>query len=509
MAGGVQVGARFVPHAAVMMHAAQAAAGFHGLGVRKADSVALMLRNDVPFLEGTMGARILGAYPVPINWHLRGEEVAYILKDSGAKVLVVHSDLLRQIKEIVPPGLIVIGVAVDPDLVEAYGVDPAHAAAPAGTLDWDTWLAGQPPWSQPPEAEVSSMIYTSGTTGRQKGVRRQAPTPEQYAQTVQQYCRVLGVGPDLRTIIPAPLYHSAPNAAGVLATQLGGFVVLMPKFDPEAFLALVEEHRITHVQMVPVMFIRLLKLPEEVRAKYDVRSLSYIVHAAAPCPPEVKKAMIEWWGPIIHEYYGSTEVGAVTFCNSEEALANMGTVGRAYESAIVKVLGADGIELPRGEIGTVYTRLPWVPDFTYQGDDAKRRSVEMAGLITSGDVGYMNDAGFLFLCDRANDMVISGGVNIYPAEIEAVLITMPGVRDCAVFGIPDDEYGEALAAVIQPQDGAALDAAAVIGYLKPKLAGFKIPRVVEFRADLPREDSGKLFKRKLREPYWEGRTRRI
>jgi long-chain acyl-CoA synthetase len=261
--------------------------------------------------------------------------------------------------------------------------------------------------------------------------------------------------------------------------------------------------------MVPTMFVRLLKLPDTVKKKYDLSSLKFVVHAAAPCPVHVKQAMIEWWGPVIYEYYGGTETGAVVFCNSAEWLAHPGTVGKAVEGAQVRVLGENGEELSQGATGEIVCRTHTIPDFTYHGDDEKRRKAEKAGLISLGDVGYLDADGFLYLCDRAKDMIISGGVNIYPAEIEAELHKMPGVGDCAVFGIPDDEFGEQVCAVVQKLPGATISESDVRAFLRERIAGYKVPKRVEFRTDLPREDSGKIFKRKLREPFWEGAGRAI
>jgi long-chain acyl-CoA synthetase len=316
-------------------------------------------------------------------------------------------------------------------------------------------------------------------------------------------------GEGIRTVITGPVYHSAPNLYALSAARDGGLVVLQPRFDAEDLLRQIEQHRITHLHMVPTMFVRLLKLPAEVRGKYDLSSLKFVVHAAAPCPPDVKRQMIEWWGPIINEYYGGTETGGAVFHTAEEALKKPGTVGRPIPGAVVKILDAAGKELGPGKIGEVYLRIGGFPDFTYNGMDDKRHEVERNGLITCGDVGYLDEEGYLFLCDRVRDMVISGGVNIYPAEIEAVLIGMPGVQDCAVFGIPDEEYGESLAAFIQPQPNATLTADAVRAWLRERVAGYKVPKMVEFRAELPREDSGKIFKRKLRAPYWEKAGRQI
>ncbi|MEK7793185.1 MAG: acyl-CoA synthetase [Candidatus Hydrogenedentota bacterium] len=509
MEPGVQLGDVFVPHAEVMANAMRAARGYVDMGLTRGDSIALFLRNDVPFIEATLGARHLGMYPVPMNWHLKGEEAEYILRDSGARALIIHEDLLPQLKGHVPDGVQVIAVPTPGQLADAYGLEANGAPLSSGAWNWREWLAARTPWDQPAEKETASIVYTSGTTGRQKGVKREPATPEQFQRTVQAAFTVMGIKQGVRSIIPAPLYHSAPNFFAIMSTILATYVNIMPRFDAEEFLALIEKFKITHIQMVPVMFIRLLKLPEEVRKKYDVSSLEHVVHAAAPCPAHVKQAMMDWWGPVIHEYYGSTELGMVTYCTPQEALTYPGTVGRATDGSIVKIMDAAGNELAPGNIGTVYGRLTWNTDFTYQNDPAKRASIEKSGLWTGGDVGYLNEDGFLFLCDRANDMVISGGVNIYPAEIEAVLIRLDGVKDCAVFGIPDEEFGEALAAVVELQDGAQLTKDEVAAHLREHLASYKVPKVIEFQKDLPREDSGKLFKRKLRQPYWEKAGRNI
>ena len=261
--------------------------------------------------------------------------------------------------------------------------------------------------------------------------------------------------------------------------------------------------------MVPTMFVRLLKLSEETKRKYDLSSLAFVVHAAAPCPPEIKRQMIAWWGPVINEYYGATETGAVVFHTSEEALRKPGTVGRPITGGIVRIYDEQGHVLGPNQVGEVYLRLEALPDFTYHGLDDQRRAIERDGLVTAGDVGYLDDDGYLFLCDRKKDLVISGGVNIYPAEIEAAILAVPGVHDCAVFGIPDEEYGEALCAYIESEPGSALSAGEVRAFLSDKLARYKVPKVIEFQRDLPREDSGKIFKRKLRAPYWEHTGRQL
>ncbi|MBF2753976.1 MAG: AMP-binding protein [Gammaproteobacteria bacterium AqS3] len=504
-------GAREADYEVLRGNAARAAQGFIAeCGIGAGDTVSLFLRNDFAFYEASDAAAMLGAYLVPINWHYGAEEAGYIMQDSGSKVLVVHADLLPGIASAIPEGVKVLAVPTPPEIAEAYGITREQGQVPAGAQDWYEWLGGYEPTVPEPVESPGAMIYTSGTTGRPKGVRRTPASPGQIAELFSIAARAFGIEPGMSTIIPAPMYHSAPNAYAGLSTVIGAErIVLMPRFEPEELLRLIEVHRTTHIQTVPTMFVRLLKLPEEVRGKYDLSSLKFVVHAAAPCPPEVKRQMIEWWGPVINEYYGATEIGAVVVCNSEEALAHPGTVGRPVEEAELKILDDDDNELPVGEVGEIYCRLRGSTDFTYHGDDAKRQGVERQGLISVGDIGYLNQEGFLFICDRRNDMVISGGTNIYPAEIENCLIEHPAIADCAVFGIPDEQFGEALCACIQLRDGASLEQTEVSEYLRSHLAGYKVPKVIEFLGELPREDSGKIFKRKLREPYWEGQERSI
>jgi long-chain acyl-CoA synthetase len=508
-AGGIASGARHIGPAELARSVQRMAGGLAALGVGQGDCIAILMRNDIPFLVASYGAIALGAFAVPINWHFKADEVGYVLRDSGAKVLVAHADLFRAVEGAIPRGLPVLAVETPPEIIAAYGIDPAHAQVPEETEEFEAWLAAQPPYDGPPLPPTLSMIYTSGTTGHPKGVRRLAMAPE--AEKAMDAIRnlVFGMKRDSRTAVTGPLYHSAPNAFGLRAGKMAERLVLMPRFEAEEMLALIERERIDTLFMVPTMFVRLLKLPEAVRRKYDISSLRHVVHAAAPCPAEIKQAMIDWWGPVIYEFYGSTESGPVTFVSAAEALKKPGTIGRVAPGAEIKILDDAGQELPQGEVGEIYARIQAYPDFTYHNLPERRREIEREGLITSGDVGYFDEDGYLFLCDRKRDMVISGGVNIYPAEIEAVLLTMPSVADCAVFGVPDDEFGESLMAVIEPMSGARVDLAQIRADLAQKLADYKVPRTIEIRASLPREDSGKIFKRRLRDPYWEGVKRRI
>jgi long-chain acyl-CoA synthetase len=355
------------------------------------------------------------------------------------------------------------------------------------------------------------MIYTSGTTGRPKGVRRQPSTPELQAAAAEEVGRYWGLvaDPSIVVMMNGPMYHSAPAAYGMSSARLGLDVVLQARFEAEDMLRLIERHRVSHMHIVPTMFVRLLRLPEEVRKRHDLSSLRWITHGAAPCAPAVKRQMIEWWGPVINEYYGATETGIVVWHDSHEALKKPGTVGHVVEGGLLRIVDEQGRDVKRGEVGEIYLRGPHLSEFTYNNDDAKRREVALGDLVTVGDVGYQDTDGYVFLCDRKRDMIISGGVNIYPAEIESVLIQMPGVRDCAVFGIPDEEFGEQICVHIEPLADIPLDAAAVRAFLGQRLARYKVPKVVELCAALPREDSGKIFKRKLRAPYWEKAGRRI
>ena len=513
--GEIISGERRLGAAALSERAARAAAALASVGVGRGDIVALYLRNDLPFFEASFAAGLLGAYPTPVNWHYTEDEARYLFENSGAKAVVIHADLIEPIRAAFPPGLPVLVVPTPYEVGDAYGVPSASRAIPAGMTDWTRWTQGFEPLTAPAGAAPGTIIYTSGTTGRPKGVRRSPPSPEQAATSGRIITLCFGFADHLDdpsrivTVVTGPMYHSAPNAYGMVAARLGATVILEPRFDPEELLRIIEARKVTHLHMVPIMFNRLLKLPDAVKAKYDLSSLRFVVHAAAPCPAPTKRAMIAWWGPVINEYYGATETGPVTFCTAEEWLAHPGTVGRRVPEAEVLVLDKDENPLPAREIGEVAARVRTIADFTYHGDDQKRRDAERAGLITPGDIGYFDEDGFLYLCDRAKDMIISGGVNIYPAEIEAELHKMPGVADCAVFGIPDDEYGEAVCAAVQPLPGASLDEIGVKAFARRHMAGYKAPKTVEFHAELPREDSGKIFKRKLREPHWAGLDRRI
>ncbi|ULK96562.1 acyl-CoA synthetase [Bradyrhizobium sp. I71] len=506
---GIVSGERRRAHAEVADRSDRIASGLAKLGVKPGDCVCMLMRNDIAFLEAAYAAMRLGAYGVPINWHFKPEEITYILKDSGTAVLIAHADMLHGLRDAIPKGVTVLSVPTPPEILSTYKIDPDHLTTPDFAIGLESWLAQHRPYDGPVVPQPMNMIYTSGTTGHPKGVRRNAPTPEQAAAGERMRAMIYGLKPGARALLPGPLYHSAPNSFGIRAGKLGGALVLMPRFEAEEFLQAIERYKIDTIFMVPTMFIRLMKLPEAVRNKYDVSSLRHVIHAAAPCPADVKRAMIEWWGPVIYEFYGSTESSAVTFATSEDALKKPGTVGRISTGAELRFIGEDGRVLGVGEIGEIYSRMAEMADFTYHNKPEKRAEIDRDGFITSGDVGYIDEDGYVFICDRKRDMVISGGVNIYPAEIESVLHAVPGVHDCAVFGIPDAEFGEALMAVVEPQAGVTLDEAGVRARLKTSLADYKVPKHIEIRSGLPREDSGKIFKRRLRDPYWEQAGRKI
>lgn len=497
----VYSGDRAIPLADVRNRSSRLAAGLRELGVAHGDRYAIVMRNEVEFLTASLAAAAIGAVPVPVNWHWTGEDLRHLLHDSGAKVIIAHSDLLESIERHKPQSATVLEAVPPPEVVEAYGLSDGGLSGRHRSVN--ELIEGNEPVTDVNTTPPLGVIYTSGTTGLAKGIQRAAVSPDDAAMLAQGVTEMIALRPEWRTILPAPLYHSAPNFALLFAAQLGMDMHIMPRFDPEGFLRLIDEFKVDTVQMVPTMFRRLLALPEDVRASYDLSSLKAIVHAAAPCPPDLKKAMIDWVGPIVHEYYGGSEGGAWVMCDSAEALAHPGTVGRPMRDADIKILGPDGAEVPAGESGLIYGRpfTGW-PDFTYIGNDEKRRSIEVDGYITVGDIGHVDTDGYLYLSDRANDMVIQGGVNVYPAEVEASIFRIPGVSDVAVFGIPDVDLGEVLAAHLVIEDGAAITAESVREHVRSDLAKYKVPRVVVFEESLPREDSGKLFKRRLREKYW-------
>jgi long-chain acyl-CoA synthetase len=413
--------------------------------------------------------------------------------------------LFPQIADGVPPDVPVFALRPHPLTVAAYNIQEPATRIPNGTRDWAALVAAADPLATSATISRGMIAYTSGTTGRPKGVRRFAPSPEQAPAVAefmaQMFQRVWGLSTDARCLISAPLYHSAPCVSSLMVAQSGTWLRLEPKFDAQATLSAIERLRITHLYLVPTMYVRLLRLPEDVRNKYDLSSVRFVSSTGAPCAPDVKRAMIDWWGDVINEAYASSETGYLTAISSAEARLKPGSAGRAIEGVSIRIVDDGGNEVAAGVIGKIYARHFATSLFTYINREGDRRAIENDGYVTVGDIGYLDDEGYLYVCDRRTDLVLSGGVNIYPAEIEQVLIGMLGVADCAVFGIPDVEFGQSLVAVVQTYGEASLTARQVQEFLAEKLANFKVPRIIEFRDTLPREDTGKIFKRRLQEEY--------
>ncbi|MDM0018964.1 AMP-binding protein [Variovorax saccharolyticus] len=476
----------------------------HQMALGPGKVIALMLHNEPVVLELMLAARAVGAHFCPINWHFKADEVGHVLRDSGASVLIIHGDLVDQIAEGIPGSVRVLVAEPRARTRESFAIQERASAHRVGQEAWesvrdavevpiDTPLAPTPPGTM--------MAYTSGTTGLPKGVRRSAPTPEQ-VQSLAEASRVaLGIATDMRALVSAPLYHSAPANYVMQAALKDAHIWIEPRFDAQTTLKIIESEGITHAYLVPTMFNRLLRLDAGIRSQYRVDSLRFVACTGAPLPAGTKARMIDWWGPVIHESYAASELGWITHIDSHEALRKPGSVGRAIPGTVIRIYSDAGVELPVGKVGLIHARSSAVPDFTYANNSEARRQVERDGLWTLRDVGYLDEDGYLHVVDRQSDMVISGGVNIYPAEIEATLATLAGVADCAVFGVPDDEFGESLVAAIQPAVGADLQAGDVQAFLRHRLANYKVPRSVLFVADLPREDTGKIFKRRLKEQY--------
>jgi fatty-acyl-CoA synthase len=473
------------------------ARAFRSRELSKGDNVAILMENDRAFLEVAWAAQRSGLYYTAINSHLRSAEVQYVLDDCGAAALVSSSAMSDVIAGL-DLSRIPVCIAVGGELpgFERYA-DVVGAERPE-PLD--------------PEIEGREMLYSSGTTGKPKGVRKPlsgssfgdaSSEPVQIAQGVA----ALGAQPGSVYLSPAPLYHAAPLVYSMSMQRVGATVLVMERFDPRHCLELIQHHRVTHAQFVPTMFVRMLRLSAEERASYDLSSLTFAVHAGAPCPVEVKRQMLDWWGPKIYEYYSGTEGVGNTFITPQEWLAHPGSVGRPVQEC--HIVGADGQELPTGEPGLIYFSSGGHA-FEYHNDAEKTSSISNdLGWRTLGDIGYLDEEGYLFLTDRKAHMIISGGVNIYPQEAENVLAAHAAVEDVAVIGVPDDEMGEAVKAVVQLTGGCQPSGELeneLLAYVQGKLAKYKCPRSVDFVAELPRDDNGKLYKRLLREPYWRGHT---
>ncbi|MFC7049456.1 AMP-binding protein [Emcibacter nanhaiensis] len=492
-------------------NATRAAQGLKQLGMGTGDVIALLLRNDFSLFEASFAANLLGALVVPINWHASADEVDYILRDSGARILVAHTDLYNRLEQPSLPGLDLLLVDTPEAIKQAFRIPDAIAKSSEQAFLWDQWLENFPPLQDHPQTSGGSMIYTSGTTGRPKGVRRPPLTKEQMPRAMAMACAMYGFQPDqpATTVITGPMYHSGPNGYGLLAARLNATIVLQPRFNETELLQLIEKHAVTHLHMVPTMFIRLLRLAKEIRMKYDLSSLVWVAHGAAPCPPGVKELMIDWWGPVINEYYGSTETGGITVQTSKDASRKPGSVGRAIEGVDIRIFDDNGQQQDAGITGKIYIRTNAFGDFDYHGKSQDRREISQGDFVWVGDIGYLDEEGFLYLCDRRKDIINSGGVNIYSAEVEAAILDMPGIEDCAVFGIPDDDLGEVVCSHITLIPSAKVTPDQVTDFVRTRLGRMKAPATVVVEDELPRQESGKIFKSKLRAPYWQDRTRNI
>lgn len=476
--------------------------GLRAAGLRPGDQVTTVMPNCTRQVAVCLAAFQSGLYVTTVNWHLVGPEISYIVNDSETKALIVHEsfadEAVRVLDDCVTPA------------ENRFSIGEV-----AGFRPFDD-LIGPHSGERPADLTTGSyMFYTSGTTGRPKGVKRGLDPrhPDEVAAQSGRFLMLFGTMPhaDNVQITQAPLYHTAVNNWTTMSLHMGHTVVLMDKWTAEGALERIERCKVTHSHMVPTMFNRLLQLPSEVRNRYDVSSLRSMVHAAAPCPVETKKRMIKWWGDTIWEYYAATEGGG-TVVSAADWMKHPGTVGRPWPGAEVIVVDADGNDLPPFESGTIYMKMPG-NTFEYKDDEEKTRKSRLRGFFTVGDVGYLDDDdGWLFLNDRANDMIIVGGVNIYPAEIEGELTQHEAVGDVAVFGVPNDDTGEEIKAVIELREGwQAGDATteAIMGWLRGRIAKQKLPRSIDYTTEMPRDPNGKLYKRRLRDPYWEGHDKAI
>jgi len=484
-----------IPAGELLSRANQITAGLRAAGLRPGDGIAALLPNGSAALEVYLAALQAGWYLTPINWHFTAPEVAYIIADCEAKAFFADERFAS------------LGAAA----ADQAGL-PASARFSYGTIPGfttESGLRGGQPASRPAGRTAgATMHYTSGTTGRPKGVRRPLAglTPEDAADLGSALPLMFGVTPGQPNahLVTSPIYHTAVTVFGGGALHLGHTLVVMDSWDAQQALELVERYRVTNSHMVPTQFKHLLSLPGETRGRYDLSSMRWLIHAAAPCPVGIKRAMLEWWGPCVYEYYAATEGGG-TIATPQDWLERPGTVGSAWPVSTVIVTEDDGRQCPPGVPGTIYMRMGEATTFEYKDDPAKTAASRLGDLFTVGDVGYLDEDGYLFLCDRKADMIISGGANIYPAEIEAEIIMHPKVADVAVFGIPDAEWGEQVKAVVQPVPDATPGdelAAEILASLEGRLARMKWPKSIDFTGALPRDPSGKLLKRNLRQPYW-------
>jgi long-chain acyl-CoA synthetase len=476
------------------------------LGIGQNDTIAILMRNDVKYLEIIQACRYLGSYFVPLNWHSVATEIEHIVQDSGAKILIAHTDLIHQLNEQNLPNLLLAIFPTPTEVVESYHIDVNASSKSADmALDLEMSLQTAKQVDTQPKAFRGMFAYTSGSTGRPKGIKRKADDNDDL--TNDKYAVYQGLSRSLmqlyandRFYIAAPIYHSAPNTLSLCCLAASDVdIYISTKFNPEHFLATIDKYKITHLYIVPTMMIRLLKLPQTVREQYDLGSLKYALSTGSACPAEIKKSMIEWFGPIFYESYGASEIGFMTLISSSEALEKPGSVGKVVAGGAIKILNENKQELGAQQSGLIYVDLPMFGEFNYTNFDGDSSEYTYQNYTSVGDIGFLDHEGYLFINDRQKDMIISGGANIFPLEIESVLIQMDDIIDCAIFGAPHPEFGEMVVAALQCRPTRKITLEQMHEYLDGKLARFKFPRKLYIHHKLPREDSGKIFKQKLRE----------
>ncbi|MFE3194008.1 AMP-binding protein [Nocardia sp. NPDC059240] len=503
-------GSRHRTQADVLARAGQLGSAILATDLGRGAKCVIMARNDIEFLEVSVGIAATGANPLPINTRWTAPEVAHVLTDAKVRMIFAHTEfvpIVEAARELAASDARIVEIAMPAELLAEGGWDQ-RLAEPTGRHELleELIVAHPEPVGHIEGAIADSMgvIYTSGTTGKPKGVAREKMTQQQLLTLAGANAQRAGLAPGVSMLVAGPLYHTSPNALAVLGLRMGANIVIMPRWDARKFLKLVDTHRIQQVKIVPTMISRILSVPAAERATYDLSSLTHVIHSAAPCPPELKRAAIELFGDALGEFYGCSEAGTITWIGASEWLAHPGSVGLPADGSAVVIADEHGNPLPAGETGRVYVRgADYWPAFEYLNQGVP--SSPVPGLLWVGDLGYLDGDGYLFLIGRDSEVVIRGGVNIYPAEIENAIIALDGVEDVAVFGIPDaGDLGEAVVAHIQPRPGASLTAATVREALASQLADYKVPAHIRIVEALPRDDSGKVYKRQIQTAYAAG-----